>query len=184
MSENALLEMKGISKAFPGVQALKAIDFVLHKGEVVSLIGQNGAGKSTLVSIIGGIYAHDDGEISIDGRPVKISNPAVAEDLGIGMVHQEPTLVPNMTVAANVFLNREPLHRGLFLDFRKMNEETVRVLEQLGFRLDPEALVEDLRLVEKEVVEIAKAMLVKRTEIQRHGHHLYQPSSDGSRSDI
>jgi ABC-type sugar transport system ATPase subunit len=161
MGENALLKMKGISKAFPGVQALKAVDFVLHKGEVVSLIGQNGAGKSTLVSIIGGIYAHDDGEISIDGRKVNISNPAVAEDLGIGMVHQEPTLVPNMTVAANVFLNRELLKKGLFLNFRRMNEQTVSVLEQLGFHLDPEALVEDLRLVEKEVVEIAKAMLVK-----------------------
>jgi len=153
--------MKGISKAFPGVQALKSVDFLLRKGEVVSLIGQNGAGKSTLVSIIGGIYLQDDGKISIDGKPVNISNPAVAEELGIGMVHQEPTLVPNMNISANVFLNRELLHKGMFLDFRSMNEQTINVLNQLGFKLDPETLIEDLRLVEKEVVEIAKAMLVK-----------------------
>jgi ABC-type sugar transport system ATPase subunit len=161
METLALLQLKGISKAFPGVQALKAVDFSVRRGEVVSLVGQNGAGKSTLVSIIGGIYSHADGDILIDGRNVRISNPAVAEELGIGLVHQEPTLVGNMTVAANVFLNREHLRKGLFLDFRLMNENTVRVLESLGFSLDPDLLVENLRLVEKEVVEIAKAMLLK-----------------------
>ena len=156
-----LLQLKGISKAFPGVQALKAVDISVRKGEVVSLVGQNGAGKSTLVSIIGGIYSHDDGDIFIDGRNVRISNPAAAEELGIGLVHQEPTLVANMTVAANVFLNREHLRKGVFFNFRLMKEDTVRVLESLGFSLDPDLLVENLRLVEKEVVEIAKAMLLK-----------------------
>jgi ribose transport system ATP-binding protein len=155
-----LIELKKISKRFHGVQALKGVDFSLHAGEVVSLIGQNGAGKSTLMSIIGGIYPHDDGEISIDGKPVRIQSPAVAEELGIGLVHQEPTLVPCMTIAANVFLNRERLRHGLLLDFKKMNDETRRVLASLGFSLDPEQLVEHLRLVEKEAVEIAKAMLL------------------------
>jgi ribose transport system ATP-binding protein len=156
-----LLELKGICKNFHGVKALIDVDFSLRSGEIVSLIGQNGAGKSTLVSIIGGIYTQDAGEIALDGRAVRISSPGAAEDLGIGLVHQEPTLVQNMTIAANVFLNREHLKRGLLLDFKRMNEETAQVLEKLGFSLDPERLVEDLRLVDKEAVEIAKAMLLK-----------------------
>ena len=156
-----LLEAKGISRSFYGVQALKDVDFSLHSGEIVSLVGQNGAGKSTLVSIVGGIYSPDEGEISIDGQAVRISSPALAEALGIGLVHQEPTLVQNMSIAANVFLNREHLKYGVLLDFKRMNEETTRVLQSLGFSLDPERLVEDLRLVEKEAVEIAKAMLLK-----------------------
>ncbi len=161
MGTAALLELKNISKAFPGVQALRDIDFRLDKGEVVSLVGQNGAGKSTLVSIIGGIYGHDGGEIFVDGKTVRISHPAMAEELGIGLVHQEPTLVPNMTIAANVFLNREHVRKGVLLDFRRMKEDTVAVLDSLGFFLDPDRLVEDLRLVDKEVVQIAKAMLLK-----------------------
>jgi ribose transport system ATP-binding protein len=156
-----LLQLKGICKDFHGVKALVDVDFSLRSGEVVSLIGQNGAGKSTLVSIIGGIYAQDAGDIVLDGRAVRMSSPGHAEELGIGLVHQEPTLVQNMTIAANVFLNREHLKGGMLLDFRRMNEETAQVLAKLGFSLDPDRLVEDLRLVDKEAVEIAKAMLLR-----------------------
>src|SRR5690554_3097604 len=105
--QQPLLLLKNIRKEFPGVKALKGVDFTLQKGQIVSLVGTNGAGKSTVSSIIAGIYAPDEGEIFIEGKKVTIDNPKVAEQLGIGIVHQEPTLVPNMTVAQNIFLNNE-----------------------------------------------------------------------------
>ena len=159
--DEALLSLKGITKSFPGVRALSDVDFAVDGGEVVSLVGQNGAGKSTLMSIVGGIYEPDDGTVSIGGDRCSISSPAVAEELGIGLVHQEPTLVPNMTVAANIFLHRERVKGGVFLDFKQMREESVELTQTLGFDIDPDRLVEELTLVEKEVVEIAKAMLVR-----------------------
>ena len=156
-----LLSLKGISKSFPGVRALTDVDFAVDAGEVVSLVGQNGAGKSTLMSIIGGIYAPDEGSISIAGEQVRIANPGAAEDLGIGLVHQEPTLVPNLTVAANIFLNRERRRGGVLLDFKAMKRESASLTQALGFDIDPDRIVEDLALVEKEAVEIAKAMLLR-----------------------
>ena len=156
-----LLELKGISKSFPGVRALNDVSFAVGRGEVVSLIGQNGAGKSTLMSIIGGIYTPDEGTVRIAGEAVEVSDPGAAEDLGIGYVHQEPTLVPNLTVAANIFLNRERKKAGLVLDFKTMKRESERVLGMLGFDIDPDRIVEDLSLVEKEAIEIAKAMLLE-----------------------
>jgi ribose transport system ATP-binding protein len=158
MSER-FLSLEGVSKSFPGVRALREVDFGVDRGEVVSLVGQNGAGKSTLMSIVGGIHEPDEGHVSIGGEQVRISDPGAAEELGIGLVHQEPTLVPNMTVAANIFLNRELVRAGLFLDFDEMRAESTRITRRLGFDIDPDRLVEDLTLVEKEAVEIAKAML-------------------------
>jgi ABC-type sugar transport system ATPase subunit len=156
-----LLILEGIYKAYPGVNALSDVDFAMDAGEVVSIVGQNGAGKSTLVNVLGGVVTPDKGSISIAGKMVHITNPAVAEELGIGYVHQEPTLVPNMTVAANMFLNRELVIGGARLDFKKMKAESSRLIGTLGFNIDPDRLVEDLTLVEKEVVEIAKALLFK-----------------------
>ncbi len=155
-----LLSLEGISKSFPGVRALNGVDFAVDGGEVVSLCGENGAGKSTLMSIIGGIYTPDEGSITIGGDEVRITNPAVAEDLGIGYVHQEPTLVPTLPVAANIFLNRERVRGGVLLDFKHMKTETTRIIRRLGFDIPPDRLVQDLTLVEKEAVEIAKAMLL------------------------
>jgi ABC-type sugar transport system ATPase subunit len=154
-----LLSLEGVSKSFPGVRALRDVSFAVDGGEVVSLVGQNGAGKSTLMSIVGGIHAPDEGSVRIAGEEVRIANPGVAEECGIGLVHQEPTLVPNMTVAANIFLSREPLRGGLVLDFKTMKAECDRIMGTLGFDIDPELHVADLSLVEKEAVEIAKAML-------------------------
>jgi ribose transport system ATP-binding protein len=158
MSE-PLLSLNGVSKSFPGVRALSDVTFEVNGGEVVSLVGRNGAGKSTLMSIVGGIYSPDGGSIRIGGEQVRITSPGAAEELGIGLVHQEPTLVPNMTVTANIFLNREPVKGGLLLNFKRMKSECRRVTRRLGFDIDPDRLVEDLTLVEKEAVEIAKAML-------------------------
>ena len=159
-TEPPLLSLDGVSKTFPGVRALTDVDLAVGVGEIVSLVGQNGAGKSTLMSIIGGIYLPDTGTVSVAGSVVKIASPAVAESLGIGFVHQEPTLVSNMSVAANIFLRRERTRRGL-LDFKTMREVSSRTISTLGFEIDPDRLVGQLSLVEKEVVEIARAMLLE-----------------------
>ncbi|MHB8064862.1 MAG: sugar ABC transporter ATP-binding protein [Ruminiclostridium sp.] len=159
--QQAFLELKKIYKSFPGVKALKGVDFHLNKGEIVSLIGTNGAGKSTLCSIVAGIYPHDAGEITLDGKSVKITSPKVAESLGIGIVHQEPTLVPQLTIVKNMFLGKELTKTNLILDFERMEKESRETIESLGFHLDIKRMVSSLTLVEREVVEIAKAMLLK-----------------------
>ena len=154
-----ILEARGIKKSFHGVKALKGVDFTLSQGEIVSLIGTNGAGKSTLCSIIAGIYAYDEGEIKLNGEPVKITSPIVADEVGIGIVHQEPTLVPRLTIAENIFLNREK-RKGLILDVAKMEEESREILSMFGYKdLNVQTKVMDLTLVQREIVTIAKAML-------------------------
>jgi len=157
--EQPLLNIEGVSKAFPGVRAVSNVDFAVAAGEVVSLVGLNGAGKSTLMSIIGGICKPDEGTVSIGGNEVRIASPAVAEQLGIGFVHQEPTMVPNMSVADNIFLHRERTRKG-FLDFKAMHAESARIMSTLGFDIDPRRVVSSLSVVEREAVEIANAMLL------------------------
>lgn len=108
MSEQYLLEMRGISKSFPGVKALQNVGLQLKAGEVHALLGENGAGKSTLIKVLGGIYHAEEGEIYIEGQKVKIDGVVAAREAGISIVHQELVLVPYMTVAENIFLGREP----------------------------------------------------------------------------
>lgn len=155
-----LLKIENVYKEFPGVKALQGVDFILEKGSVVSLVGTNGAGKSTLSNIIAGIFEQDDGDIYVEGEKVRIPNPKEAENLGIAMVHQEPTLVPDMTVTQNLFLNKEITRGSLALDFKKMEEQSLSILDRLGYHIDVNRKAETLTLVEKEVVEIAKAMLL------------------------
>jgi ABC-type sugar transport system ATPase subunit len=155
-----LLELRKISKSFLGVNALKEVDFHVSRGEVVSLVGTNGAGKSTLSHIISGIYKPDTGKIFIDGKEVEISDVNIADDFGIGMVHQEPTLVPNMTVVANTFLNREIIKKTGVLDERKMEDECTRILNMLGYKINVYKRISALSIVEKTIVEITKAMLL------------------------
>ena len=159
MNNEALLSLKFISKSFPGVKALSNIDFSINEGEIISIVGQNGAGKSTLMSIIAGLQLPDEGEIYIDGKKVIISNAAIADGLRIGIVHQEPSLVSTMSVFSNIFLGREKLRSKVFLNFKKMKTESTRIMRQIGFNINPNSLIEDLNLVEREVVEIAKALL-------------------------
>ncbi|PKM81202.1 MAG: sugar ABC transporter ATP-binding protein [Firmicutes bacterium HGW-Firmicutes-14] len=159
--QEPLLFLKNIHKQFPGVKALRGVDLTLEKGKIVSLVGTNGAGKSTLSNIIAGIYPPDSGEIFIEGKSVTISDPKVAEQLGVGIVHQEPTLALNMTVVENIFLNKELTRNRILLDLKKMKQESEKVLEFLGFQINVDKKVEELTLVEKEVVAIAQAMLVK-----------------------
>src|SRR5881394_3312760 len=131
-----LLEMRGISKRFPGVVALENVSLQIGRGEVVALCGENGAGKSTLMKIIGGVYQPDEGEIKIDGKAVRIQNVNDALRLGIAFIHQELNVLENLDVAANVFLGREPLI-GPFrlIDQKKIHADTEPYLKRLGLEV-------------------------------------------------
>ncbi len=153
-----ILEMRGITKRFPGVVALDRVDFSVRAGEMHSLIGQNGAGKSTLMNILSGVYAANEGEIWIGGQPVTITHPREALRLGIGTVYQELSLLPKMTVADNILLGREP-GNGFVIDVKAVLEKAHAVLEQLGVRrIDIRARVGDLPLAQQQQVEIAKVL--------------------------
>lgn len=153
----ALLEVHGISKSFPGVRALHQVQFTLHAGEVLVLVGENGAGKSTLMKILSGIYQRDEGTIRVDGREVEIPGPAAAQVLGISIIHQEMNLMPDLTVAQNIYIGREP-RKGPFLDERALNREAQRLLDGLGITLDAKQVVGDLTVAKQQMVEIAKAL--------------------------
>ncbi|MGP9538016.1 sugar ABC transporter ATP-binding protein [Brachybacterium sp. AOP43-C2-M15] len=157
--EQPLIEVHGISKRFPGVTALQGVEFHLHAGEVLVLVGENGAGKSTLMKILSGIYQRDEGTISIDGREVEIAGPTAARELGISIIHQEMTLMPDLTVAQNIFLGREP-RRGPMLDERALNRRAAELLSSLGIQLDPRTRVSTLTVAAQQMVEIAKALSV------------------------
>jgi ABC-type sugar transport system ATPase subunit len=155
-----LLEMKGISKRFPGVEALRDVDLRLEAGECLALCGENGAGKSTLIKILGGVHAADAGEIRIDGRPVRIATPHVAQRLGIALIHQELNLVPRLSARENIFLGRERTRFG-FPDHRREAREAARLFERLGLEIDPECPCGDLSVARQQGVEIARALAVE-----------------------
>jgi len=160
-----LLEMRGISKAFPGVQALDKVDFTVYPGEVVGLVGENGAGKSTLMKILSGAYRADSGEILIGGVPSIPQNPHHAQELGVAIIYQEFNLTPNQSVATNIFLAREPGPSGPlgtlgFVDSTTMRRESERLLERVGARIHPDMLVHKLSVAQRQMVEIAKALAV------------------------
>ncbi|MCC6165957.1 MAG: sugar ABC transporter ATP-binding protein [Caldilineaceae bacterium] len=157
--------MEGISKAFPGVQALDGVDFEVQAGEVVALVGENGAGKSTLMKILSGAYRKDAGRIVIGGREVEIGSPQQAQALGIATIYQEFNLARNQSVAANIFMARELRRPGLggalgFVDRRRMQSEAARALAQIGARITPATRVRDLSVAQQQMVEIAKALAV------------------------
>ena len=152
-----LLEMRGITKRFPGVVALDGVDFELLPGEVHVLLGENGAGKSTLIKILSGAYRPNGGEILMDGRPVEIRSAAEARRLGISTIYQEFNLVPQLTVAENIHLGRQPRRFGV-VDRGAMERAARELLERLGIRVDPRARVADLGVARRQMVEIAKAL--------------------------
>ena len=152
-----LLEMKKISKSFPGVKALTDVDFQLKAGEVHALLGENGAGKSTLIKVLGGIYIAEQGEILIDGQTVSIQNVADARANGISIIHQELVLVPHMTVAENIFLGREIM--GPFgIDSGRMRKDAQQMLDRFDLGIDAAELVGNLSIAQQQMVEIVKAI--------------------------
>jgi ABC-type sugar transport system ATPase subunit len=153
-----LLQLAGISKGFPGVQALSDVRLDLRAGEVHALMGENGAGKSTLIKILCGVQPPDSGEILLDGKTVTISSPVEAHTLGISPVHQELHLEPYLSVAENIYLGRQPTNRFGLIDRRKMHAEARGILEELGVSLDPAAIVGRLSIAERQVVAIARAV--------------------------
>jgi len=154
------LRARGIGKRFPGVKALDDVNLTLRGGEVHALMGENGAGKSTLLKILTGIYACDDGVIEIDGLPIQPRDPRDAQRLGISIIHQELNQVPELSVYENFFLGHESRHRFGWLDRPAMREATCRWLAQVGLVLDPDRLLRGLRVAERQLLEIAKAISV------------------------
>jgi general nucleoside transport system ATP-binding protein len=152
-----VLEMRGVTKRFGPVTANDDISLVLHRGEILGLLGENGAGKSTLMKILYGLYSPDSGEIFVDGERVEIRDPKDAVDRGIGMVHQHFTLIPRLTVAENIVLGAEP-RRGVSLDLEGAIKATEELSERYGLRVDPRAQVADLSVGVQQRVEILKAL--------------------------
>jgi ribose transport system ATP-binding protein len=155
-----LLKLEGIGKSFPGVRALHNVHLEVRKGEVHALVGENGAGKSTLMKILSGAYTRDAGEIYWEGQPIVIHNPRAAQDLGIGIIYQEFNLVPQLSIAENVWISREPFrNRALqLIDWKEMRRRTQDLLDELHLPLDPKRLVAGLGVAQQQMVEIAKAL--------------------------
>ncbi|MGI1690751.1 sugar ABC transporter ATP-binding protein [Thermoanaerobacter uzonensis] len=161
MDEKTILLMKEVSKSFPGVQALKNVDFDLTKGEVHGLLGENGAGKSTLIKILTGVYQKDEGEIFLEGKPVIINNPRDALNLGIAAIYQELALQPYLSVAENIFLGHEITKQSKlvrFINWKKMHEEARKILKELELDLDLNTPIKELGIGKQQMVEIAKVL--------------------------
>ncbi|MBU5591347.1 ABC transporter ATP-binding protein [Clostridium sp. MSJ-4] len=152
-----VIEMKGITKVFPGVIANENVDFDLEKGEIHVLLGENGAGKTTLMNVLYGLYQQEAGDILVKGNKVTIKNPKEAINLGIGMVHQHFMLVHNFTVAQNMILGNEP-KKGFNIDINKAIEDTKALSQKYGFNINPESVIEDMTVGQQQKVEILKAL--------------------------
>jgi ABC-type sugar transport system ATPase subunit len=159
LDENkVLLTVKNITKSFPGVKALESVDFDLKSGEVHALVGENGAGKSTLIKIISGVYQKNEGELTVKGQAVNISDSHHARSLGIGVIFQELSLVPTLSVAENIYLGNEIVKSSFFLDRKQMFRETGKMLKQFNIELDPRETVANLSTAKQQVTEIFKAL--------------------------
>jgi ribose transport system ATP-binding protein len=152
-----LLDVRGVGKSFPGVRALHDMHLTLRRGEVLALVGENGAGKSTLMKLLSGVSAADEGQFFLDGRAVSITGPRHAQELGISIIHQEFNLMPDLTVAQNVFIGREP-RRGFLLDDRALDARAQELIDRLHLPLRPRDVVGDLTVAMQQMVEIAKAL--------------------------
>lgn len=152
-----LLEMKNIGKEFPGVKALDRVNLQVKAGEVHILLGENGAGKSTLMKILSGVYQADEGTIHIDGKEVLIKNTKDAQKHGVGIIFQEFNLLPDLSVAENIYLGRAPNKVGV-LNKKKMYNDATKLLQELELNISPRTLVKDLGVAEQQMVEIAKAL--------------------------
>ncbi|MBR6107988.1 MAG: sugar ABC transporter ATP-binding protein [Oscillospiraceae bacterium] len=158
MGEKTVLELRGISKAFPGVKALQNVDFTLHTGEIHALMGENGAGKSTLIKVLTGVYERDEGQIYLHGdhsKSVQIHSPQDAQQAGISTVYQEISLCPNLSVAENIYLGRS---EGRLISWRSMNKKAAKLLESLGIAVSPSQQLAGCSIAVQQMVAIARAV--------------------------
>ncbi len=154
-----LLEVRQVTKQFPGVLALREVDLTLNRGEVLAVIGENGAGKSTRMKILAGVQPPDEGEIFIDEQPAHLLSVEAALEAGVALIHQELNLADNLTVGANIFLGREPLRLGL-IDHSRVQRESREFLDSVGLEVNPATLVRELPVGKQQMVEIAKALSI------------------------
>jgi len=161
MEPDRVLEVQGVVKTFPGVRALDGVRFDLHRGEVHALVGENGAGKSTLMHVLGGILQPDAGRILLEGQPVCFRNAHEAARRGIAVVFQELSLVRNLSVAENLFANRQPVRAFGFIDRARLHAQTRELLARFAMDVHPAALLKHLSIAQQQVVEILKAMSIR-----------------------
>ncbi|HEB31715.1 MAG TPA: sugar ABC transporter ATP-binding protein [Spirochaetes bacterium] len=158
-SKTNLLQLNKITKIFPGVIAVYEVDFDMNRGEIHALVGENGAGKSTLIKILGGVYQPDGGKVVFDGDEVFFTTTHQSQERGISVIYQEFNLIPDLSVAENIFIGREPRRIGnLFINWKVLNSDAGDILDKLEVRIDPKKFVSDLTLAERQMVEIAKAL--------------------------
>jgi len=157
-TDEIVLEARGITKSFPGVRALDGVDLRLRRGRLTALLGENGAGKSTLMNILAGVFRPDAGEIRLAGERVEFGSPREARERGIAIIFQELSLVPNLTIAENIFLDCEPLTAAGLIDYATMHRETRALLERVSLPVAPDTVVSRLRVGQQQVVEIARAV--------------------------
>lgn len=158
MNNEYIIEMKGITKTFPGVVALNNVNIKVRPGTIHAIVGENGAGKSTLMKILSGVHRPDEGEIIFEGKSVKFSNQKQALDMGISMIYQELNMVYDMNVAENIFLGNEPRNKMGFVDYKKMHKDAEQVLAELGLDYDTKTNVGELSVAAMQMAEIAKAV--------------------------
>ena len=176
-----LLQVEGVEKSFPGVKALEGMRFDLRKGEVLGLVGENGAGKSTLMKLLTGIYTREQGEFWLDGEPLTVHTPKEAQEAGLSIIHQELNLVSHLTVAENIWLGREPVSGGFFTQPREQVRRTRELLDRLGMKLDPKAVVSTLSVAQQQMVEIAKALSFEATKVLIMDEPTARPERRGGR---
>lgn len=155
---SVVLALEDVSKSFGAIAALRGARLELRAGEAHALVGENGAGKSTLVKILAGVHGPDSGQVLLDGRPVTLDSPAAARAAGIAVIYQEPTLFPDLSVAENIFMGRQPLTGGRRIDRKELAARCRALFERLGVRMDPERPARGLSIADQQMVEIAKAL--------------------------
>jgi len=158
MNDGIILQMSDIEMNFPGVRALKRVDFTLRKGEIHCVMGENGAGKSTLIKCLTGVYQMDSGTILFDGTPIRPQSVSEAMKIGISSVYQEVNLCPNLTVAENIFIGRQPMKAGLFVDWAKMNKLSHKALERFNLSINVTRNLDSYSVAVQQMVAIARAV--------------------------
>ena len=153
-----ILEMKDIDKRFSGVHALKGVNLELKAGEVHALMGENGAGKSTLMKVLCGIHKRDGGTISLFGQEVEFHTIKESQEAGISIIHQELNMMNHLTVAQNIYIGREPMINGIYIDDKKMEQDAKALFDRIGVKIDPSAVLGTLTVGKQQMVEIAKAV--------------------------